>query len=89
MHKGRQEYEEKKSFLERGEKTKSRSRNQSLKSEPERLIHLILDVNLGDKTERLVIYKGDEGKLDEVAHEFVLKHELQEEEEETLLKLLE
>ena len=67
MHKGREEYEKKKNFLERGEKNATKSRNHSLKSEPERLAHLILDVNLGDKVDRLILYKGDESRLEEVA----------------------
>ena len=66
MHKGREEYEKKKHFLERGEKN-TKSRNQSLKSEPERVAHLILDVNLGDKVDRLILYKGDENRLEDVA----------------------
>lgn len=29
---------------------------------------LILDVNLGEKSDRIVLYRGDENRLDQVAH---------------------
>lgn len=65
MRKGRKEYEEKQKFLERGEKLKSRG-NSSIKEE-ERVPTLILDVNLGEKVDRIILYRGDEDRLDEVA----------------------
>jgi len=37
---------------------------------------LILDVNLGDKTDRITLYREDEDKLEEVAEEFARKHDL-------------
>ena len=65
MRKGRKEYEEKQKFLERGEKLKNRG-NSSIKEE-ERVPTLILDVNLGEKVDRIILYRGDEDRLDEVA----------------------
>ena len=64
MYKGRQEYEHKQKFLERGEKVKSR--NTSIREE-EKVPTLILDVNLGEKVDRIVLYPGDEERLEEVA----------------------
>ena len=74
MYRGRKEHELKRDYLKRGEKPKSR--NHSLKTEPERVPHLILDVNLGEKVERLIIYEGDQGRLPEVAYEFALQNHL-------------
>lgn len=50
---------------------------------------LILDVNLGDKTDRITLFKGDENNLQEVADVFAKKHELDDESKEKLLELLE
>lgn len=50
---------------------------------------LILDVNLGDKTDRITLYREDEDKLEDVAEEFARKHDLDEESKEKLLQLLE
>jgi hypothetical protein len=50
---------------------------------------LILDVNLGDKTDRITLYRGDQEHLHEVAEEFARKHNLDEENKEQLLELLE
>jgi hypothetical protein len=50
---------------------------------------LILDVNLGDKTDRITLYTGDQEHLHEVAEEFARKHNLDEENKEQLLELLE
>ena len=49
----------------------------------------MLDVNLGDKTDRIVLYRGDQDHLHEVAEEFARKHNLDEENKEQLLELLE
>lgn len=42
---------------------------------------LLLDVNLGDRMDRITLYKGDENRLDEVAREFATKHGLEGEDE--------
>lgn len=39
---------------------------------------LILDVNLGDKTDRIALYREDEDNLAGVAEEFARKHNLDE-----------
>lgn len=50
---------------------------------------LILDVNLGDKTDRITLFKEDENNLQEVVNAFAKKHELDNENKEKLLDLLE
>ena len=80
---------------------KSRMTNQdSIKNSSRRRYHeeddnenatptLILDVNLGDKTDRITLYRGDQEHLHEVAEEFARRHNLDEENKEQLLELLE
>ena len=46
-------------------------------------------MNLGDKTDRITLYKEDEDHLQEVAEEFAKKHDLDDESKEKLLELLE
>ena len=49
---------------------------------------LILDVNLGEQVDRIVLYKGDENRLAEVAQEFAEKHGIDEDSEIKLLEML-
>ena len=46
-------------------------------------------MNLGEKMDRIVLYKGDEDRLGEVAKQFALKHGIDEESEMKLLEMLE
>lgn len=39
---------------------------------------LLLDVNLGNKVERLTLYSGDQNHLESVAKDFAIKHGLDE-----------
>ena len=55
---------------------------------PERSPILLLDVNLGNRVERLTLYSGDEECLEAVAHDFAVRHDLDEESEGKLVELL-
>lgn len=61
MYQGRKEHEEKKQFLERGEKMTKKS---NMSREEEIVPTLILDVNLGENVDRIVLYRGDEDRLE-------------------------
>jgi hypothetical protein len=87
MHKGRQEYEEKQRFFERGEKLKSERRG-SVKEQPAATPTLILDVSLGETVDRIVLYRGDEDKLKLIAKDFVAKNNLDEESRNKLEAML-
>ena len=50
---------------------------------------LLLDVNLGDRVERLTLNSGDEDRLEEVAKSFAEAHGLDGESESKLIELLE
>ena len=73
MRKGREQWEEKKRFLERGEPgsmRKDQQYNSAMEKDEEKNEEtpiLLLDVNLGSKVERLTLYSGDENCLEEVA----------------------
>jgi hypothetical protein len=89
MKKGRQDREVKQKFLQRGERVKEEAEYFSLKekahtSEPEEAPTLLLDVNLGEKMDRITLYPGDEGRLEEIAGEFAARHGLDEENREKL-----
>lgn len=90
MKKGRHDREEKQKFLERGERSKKEAEYFSLKekppaaSEPEEAPTLLLDVNLGEKMDRITLYPGDEHRLEEIAGEFAARHGLDEENREKL-----
>lgn len=81
MHKGREEQAKKQKLLARGENLKK----PVVKREP----FLMLDVNLGEDTDKIMLYHGDEERLDEIAREFVKRHGLDSSNEEKLLELLE
>jgi hypothetical protein len=72
MKKGRHDREEKNKFLERGEKpSKKEAEFFSVKekapvSESEEAPTLLLDVNLGEKMDRITLYPGDENRLDQI-----------------------
>ena len=90
MRKGREEREEKEEFLKRGEPQfrKDEAVTEQDEEEEDRPT-LLLDVRLGeDKMGRITIYKRDEDRSEEVAHEFALQHRLDSEEEERLLEML-
>ena len=75
MRKGREQWEEKKRFLERGEPgmRKDQQYNSAMEKDEEKNEEtpiLLLDVNLGSKVERLTLYSGDEDCLEEVARQF-------------------
>jgi len=48
----------------------------------------LLDVNLGNRVERLTLYSGDEERLEEVAQQFAKIHDLDGESESKLVELL-
>lgn len=49
---------------------------------------LLLDVNLGEKTDRITLYQGDESRLQEVAKQFAMRHNLDSENQQKLCQLL-
>ena len=73
MRKGREQWEEKKKFLERGEPGSLKKDQRYFSAidkcdeKAEETPILLLDVNLGAKVERLTLYSGDEECLEEVA----------------------
>ena len=87
MRKGRQQYETKKKQLERGEPS-SVGKGERQSQLVERSPILLLDVNLGNRVERLTLYSGDEQCLEAVAHDFATMHDLDEQSEGKLVELL-
>ena len=73
IRKGREQWEEKKRLLERGEPGSLRKDQRYISGtdkhdeKAEETPILLLDVNLGAKVERLTLYNGDEECLEEVA----------------------
>ena len=84
-------------FLERGEKPKDHqntsnsriaSHKGSLDSSAIESPNLIIDVNMGDKIEQIMIYKGDEYRIPELAKNFAIKHNLDYNSQLKLIDLL-
>lgn len=67
---------------------KSDKKNISKLEQKEETPILLLDVNLGNRVERLTLYSGDEERLEEVAQQFAKIHDLDGESESKLVELL-
>ena len=50
---------------------------------------LVIDINMGEYTDQIELYGGDEKKIGAIVDEFCADHDLDEESKEQLLQLVE